>query len=124
MEDNPVELVLEGAKYVLEIVNFMMFICEETCQASSMAFGTAMNNLKLDLAQHICETTLGESNVLLEGWVLSYGMLFAPSWKAFWTFGYVNDSQIIHQRTQLGIWKKYQAMGIDPRTLKMKQKIV
>lgn len=106
---------LEAVQFTMETIQMMMFIMEETCQTSSMAMGTALQNLKLELAEEILETTLAQSNDKLFEFVVMYAMMWIPSWNAFLCFQYCNSLNVGYLGDMLADYKKLTQLGKDPR---------
>ena len=105
---------LEAVIFVLETIQMMMFIMEETCQTSSMAMGTALTNGKFDLAQEIMDTTLRPSNDKLFEFVVLYAMTWIPSWEAFLCFQYCNNLNVGYLGDLMIDYKKLQNIGKNP----------
>lgn len=106
---------LEAIIFVMETIQMMMFIMEESCQTSNMAMGMALQNLKLDLAEEILETTVGPSNSKLFEFVVMYAMTWIPSWNAFLCFQYCNSLNVGVLGGMVEDYKKLIKMGRDPR---------
>lgn len=106
--------VLEGAQYVMETINMIMFIYEESTQMSQMALGTALQNGKLGLADKIYNETLLPSQENLFSFIIMYALLSVPSWTAFYSFFYMSRGEGNRLGGRLADYKKLQALGIQP----------
>lgn len=110
-----VKQILRGAEFTFESIQMMIFIIEEACQTSNMAYGTALNNLKLDLAKKILDDVLIPSrSAYWNNWVI-YVMPFMPNRYAWLCFYEAFNLQVQDASRSYENYRKIIDMGLDPR---------
>lgn len=86
--------IIEGVEFVMETVNFMMFICQEANQVAIMAFKEAMRQKKYKSAYKALHDYAGPTNLMVRNWAFTYGMRLTPSWQAFYCYHYCTSIYI------------------------------
>jgi len=117
-----VKQVLTGAEFTMEAINMMCFMMEEAAQAAMMAHGIAMQNLQLDLAKEIRETSIEDClGHLFEYWAV-YCLPMMPNAGAWQAFYHAYRLFVLSEDARYDSYKRLLALGIDPRPGKNKTK--
>ena len=109
-----VKQVLRGAEFTMESIQMMLFILEEAAQASSMAFSTALQNKKMDLAEEILYETMIPIRDKYFEFVVLYVIPMMPNKDAWMNFYQSFNLFIFQSITNFENYKKLIALGVDP----------
>lgn len=83
-----VKQVLRGAEFTLETIQMMLFIVEEAAQTGIMAYSTAIQNKRMELAKEILDDTLIPVRDLYFAFLVTYAIPIMPNsdaWMNFYT---------------------------------------
>lgn len=117
-----VKQILNGAEFTIEAINMMLFIMEEAAQSALMGYAMSLQNLNMDLAKEIRETTLEESHDLLFAYWALYALPMMPNSSAWLSFYHALHLTMLNGDGRYENYTRLLALGIDPRPGKSKTK--
>jgi hypothetical protein len=115
---SPINLVLSGASYLLEVVNFMSFMCKESCQMATLGLTSALENNREDVSTEIVNSTLYSTQGDLNVWWVLYGMTILPNWMCYYCYWYVNKGYVSYLNAKYEDYALLWQQGINPNSLK------
>ena len=109
-----VKQVLRGAEFTMESIQMMLFIIEEAAQTALMAYSTALQNKKMDLAKEILDDTLIPIRDKYFEFVVLYAIPMMPNKDAWMNFYQGYNLFVFQAVRNYDNYKKLIALGVDP----------